>query len=376
MVYRSARPGNTHVVANRDLAFSFFMMRQSTRRWGAHSILYAAEPWGVIARGVRDRVKVPAEQEAASSFVRQAREYFEAAERALAVETKPLLYYYSFLNLGKALSTVRGRPNMVGKVKHGIVVDSSAGHLVTTAEVVGQPSSTSVPSALDELHQAIEGIDAPRQNLPIRDVVPQSVVGHRMWREAVGSGADARRERFLAAEIVELRHDQVAKEIWAVVKFRRTALNRLGRGNARTLRESGLDDDFVLVQDDDNAEFVTIEQATPLTYSDRPSDRAMDVVAMLRPNLWQTVIPTPPYRRFYVYLSPANERRLPQWYSIYAVMFWLGSLTRYQPVELLQNLNGEYGAFFSEFLATQPNQMLYMMASEFIQQDVTHATVV
>lgn len=316
------------------------------------------------------------EKLAASSFVRQAREYFAAADRALAVETRPLLYYYSFLNLAKALAIARGRANMVGKVHHGIAVNNSAGHLVSTAKIVGQPTNAHVASALDELHHAIEGRGAPRSDLPIREILPQSIIGHRMWREAVGVGAVARKERFVAASSIELRHDSTSKEIWAAIHFPRSVLRGLGRGNAETLEESGLDSNFHIVQDSTSTDSLTFELSSPISYTDRPADVVMDVVKQLRPFLWQTVIPTPPYRRFYVYLLPQGETRLPQWYSIYATMFWLGSLTRYQPVELLQNLNGDFGAFFSEFLATQPNQMLYLLASEFIRQDVTHATVV
>ena len=97
---------------------------------------------------------------------------------------------------------------------------------------------------------------------------------------------------------------------------------------------------------------------------------------LLRPVLWQTVTSAPPYRRYYLYLSPPGERRLPQWMSLYLTLFWLGSLTRYQPVELLEILDGAYGPFFREFLATQPQQLLYMLASEFKHQDVSRAAVV
>ncbi|WP_228501600.1 YaaC family protein [Nocardioides agariphilus] len=358
------------------MPFSFFMMRKTTRRWGAHSILYAAEPWGVIARGVRKHVQSGREQEAASSFVRQAREYFTAAERAATIETRPLLYYYSFLNLGKALSIVRGRPNLVGKVHHGIGASGAAGHDVSTAELACIATRPTLPSAVDELHRAIEEVPAPRGNLPVRDIIPQSVVAHRMWREAVGTGADARKERFLATSGIELRHDPGTKEIWSVVKFRRDTLQAQGRGHKETLDAASFSPDFDIVQDSDNAEILTFEQSVPVGYTDRPADKVMDVVHLLRSRLWQTVIANPPYRKFYVYLSAGGEVRLPHWYSIYATTYWLGSLTRYQPVELLENLNGEHGAFFTEFLATQPNQLLYLLASEFIQQDVTHATVV
>lgn len=56
---------------------------------------------------------------------------------------------------------------------------------------------------------------------------------------------------------------------------------------------------------------------------------------------------------------------------MYSTFFWLGSLTRYQPVELFKALNGPEGAFFREFIETRPNQLLYMLAADVKQQDVT-----
>lgn len=81
-------------------------------------MLYAAELWAVVSGGIAVQVPAGDDREAALSFVRQAREYFVAAERASTIETRPLLYYYSFLNLGKALSIARGRRGLVGKVGH------------------------------------------------------------------------------------------------------------------------------------------------------------------------------------------------------------------------------------------------------------------
>jgi hypothetical protein len=68
-------------------------------------MIYVADPWAAILMALSDVRQN--EQHAAESFVRQAQEYFSAAERAAAIETRPLLYYYSFLNLTKALALAR-----------------------------------------------------------------------------------------------------------------------------------------------------------------------------------------------------------------------------------------------------------------------------
>ncbi|MBG0741356.1 hypothetical protein IV500_18490 [Paeniglutamicibacter antarcticus] len=97
----------------------------------------------------------------------------------------------------------------------------------------------------------------------------------------------------------------------------------------------------------------------------------------MRPALWQTVTANPPYRRYYLYLSPTGEQRMPQWLGVsMRLCFWLGRLTRYQPVEVFDALDGKYGPLFREFLETQPKQLLYMLASDAKRQSVTKAAIV
>ena len=79
------RVGTPLLVKKRELEFSFFPMARTNRRWGLNTMLYAAEPWAVISGAIRDAAtarSVPANEEnSALSFVRQAKEYFNAAEK-------------------------------------------------------------------------------------------------------------------------------------------------------------------------------------------------------------------------------------------------------------------------------------------------------
>lgn len=336
-------------------------------------MLYASEPWAVASGCLADQDVSEPDRKAAQSFVRQAREYFAAAERANTIESRPLLYYYAFLNLAKALGIARGRPGLVGKVMHGIAQAASTGYTPATSEVVAQASSASKVSALDEMHYALTGSRVTPGNLPIRELIAQSVAAHRLWCEAAN-----RRERFLAVEHIRLRHDPGGKIIWIVLQVRADTMRARGRGLTETLREASLQQTFRAVATSfrGGVEYRNFEQITPVAYSARAADEVMNVVDVVRPLLWQSVTLTEPYRRYYLYLSPPNVVRVPEWFSIYAILFWLGSLTRYQPVELLSLLDGNYGAFFREFLATQPSQLLYMLTSEFKRQDVARPAVV
>jgi hypothetical protein len=102
------------------------------------------------------------------------------------------------------------------------------------------------------------------------------------------------------------------------------------------------------------------------------------LVESLKNALWTVVGASPPYRRYYVYVAPANEHPtvLPQLLSIYALTYYLGSITRYRPQHFHSILNGPFGSLIEEFLAGQPTQYIYLMASEFVKRDVTQPSIV
>ncbi|MCC3295560.1 YaaC family protein [Arthrobacter sp. zg-Y411] len=376
-----ARTGELLRLKDRELDFSFYPMTRSNRRWGIHSTLYAADPWAVIAGSVNEGISASSDKAAAASFVRQAHEYFSAAERAASIETRPLLYYYSFLNLAKAIAMGRGRSGLVGKVSHGIghVGGAATGHTPSTARLqvgASDPAVGGTKSAIDELHWALEGRGVTTGHYSVSEIIPQSVIAHRMWREAF---EQPRKERFIPVDEVHFLQDAAANQVWLSLYISRATLLARGRGLKEVMSQSTLDASYGAVSVHDatvSSKYHVLEQRHPTAYSGRAADVVVDAVKGITPALWQTVTAHPPYRRYYLYLSPPGERRMPQWLSVYATLFWLGSLTRYQPVELFDALDGKYGPFFREFLETQPKQLLYMLASDAKQQNVTRAAIV
>src|ERR671924_350294 len=59
---------------------------------------------------------------------------------------------------------------------------------------------------------------------------------------------------------------------------------------------------------------------------------------------------------------------VPQLLSIYAITFYLGSITRYRPHHFDRMISGPYGPRIQDFVTGQPLQFLYLMASEFAKQ--------
>lgn len=337
-------------------------------------MLYSADPWAAIAAAARDRVDAQ-DIESAESFVRQAEEYFRAAEAARSIETKPVLYYYSFLNLAKTLGLATNQPGLVGPVHHGISSDNLAPQ---HASLDVFPSTQNKTNLYDTFHRSLFGVAVGNQKLTytVAELMPQSVVGHRLWCE---SFAQERRERFISPARISLLEDGAAKIVWSVVEFAHDDLKRLDRSLQSIKLESGLSPDWDFVADGvlpDGRRSRRMQQVIPTAYTDRSADEIPNVVALLRPRVHRTILTARPYRRYYVYLAPANSPRVPPLLVTYALMYYLGSLTRYQPRTLLDSLNGDFGGFLREFLATQPAQFVYEFASVIREREVSRAEIV
>lgn len=367
------RAGASLKIRHEQVAFSFWPMKRGSRRWGLNTIIYAADPWAVVHGALRLSC-TGQNLDSARSFVRQAREYFTAATSSEAVETKPVLFYYSFLNLAKALGIARGRPQMIGQVFHGLTHDHVVGQSPAAASLKSFASTTTSINVFAELHELLTGATIANTGFQLTELMPQSVVGHRLWADAAGG----RRERFVAAERVCLLEDSDAGLIWAAIDVSREALNRLGRSMDGMLKEAGLEGEWRKVADvDDNGQSLRrFEMKNAVSYGHRASDELMKVIKVARPRLTRTILSRSPYRKYYLYLAPAGEIRLHPQLVVYALMFYLGSLTRYRPRELFELLDGPFGGFFREFLATQPLQFVYEMACEFTEQEITRAEVV
>src|SRR5260221_11917974 len=105
-------------------------------------------------------------------------------------------------------------------------------------------------------------------------------------------------------------------------------------------------------------------------------------VAMPRLNVknmvWETVRVASPYRKLYIYVCPHEERKakMPQMFSVYLLMFVLGSVTRYFPGYFEELLESKYGPFFKTFISESPMQFLYLMASDMLGQEVSKPAII
>jgi hypothetical protein len=368
------RGGTQVVVRQRPVPFSYWPMQRSTRRFGLQSSLFVRDPWTVIRDAVQNRCPAVAKSEALACL-EQARDFYASALSANIAAARPLQLYYCFLNLAKALALTAGVASTFDRAQHGLSerLDVGRRELLDAYLLVTQPGpSGGAQQVFAEFYRAITGSAMPvaltRLDLPT--LLPQILPGHRLW-----TAAAHRTERFIALHEVRLYEDRAARSIWLSLVLFRDDLSRLDLSHSAVLRGCRLDSRFREVNSSEavgERPLMVYEQLAPLTYGARPSDSVPSLVGSLKNDLWTVVGTNPPYRRYYVYVAPTPEHPtvVPQLLSVYALMYYLGSITRYRPQHFDVILRGPFGSLVEEFLAGQPTQYIYLMASEFVKRDV------
>jgi hypothetical protein len=70
----------------------------------------------------------------------------------------------------------------------------------------------------------------------------------------------------------------------------------------------------------------------------------------------------------------ATASRVPQVLSLYLLLFAFGSVTRNRPHRFEEVLSEPIGSFIVDFVSRQPEQLLYLLASEFAAREVVPGT--
>ena len=364
----------------RPLPFSYWPMYKTTRRYGLQSTLFALDPWTIIKANIQTRCPLAAKPEALASL-EQAQDFYKVATSAGIMASRPLLLYYCFMNLAKAYALTVQRQATFNQAQHGLAERlAPGGKELVDAFLQAHKSPGARTGALnlfDEFLHSISGSGLPADtNFDLAKLLPQIVPGHRLWAEALDKP-----ERFIALHDIRLNEDTTNKCIWLALEFFADDLTRLSVTHSRLLTESKLARTFREVDCGTNIKgrkLIRFEQIQPRSYTSRAADEVASLVADIKPHLWTTVASVPPYRRYYVYLSPVAEHPqvLPQLLSIYAITYYLGSITRYRPHHFDSIIASELGPRIEEFISGQPLQFIYLMASEFAEQEVTKPSIV
>jgi hypothetical protein len=368
-----ARTGRRLLVGNRRLVFSFWPTSKGARGYVLQPEVLTNSPWDVIEYRIKDRYDARSKsRKICLSFLEQAKNFYFASQ-STGASSRPLLLYYSFLNLAKAYILYQGKASDLDRAAHGV---SEKAARFDQAKVKVFRATARDKNVVDLFGQALgeKPLSADLSLKVVGHLFPQIVIGHRLWAAASGKTL-----KFFRCELIEFRHDKRSRQIWLRVCITRDDLRASTISHRQFARLTRLDTHFKEVSPSDYAlgrRCVVYEQKTPVTYSRRPSDKLHDLVAFLSPHVWPIVRSMPPYRRYYLNLLSPLQRRVNPLIAIYLICFYLGSVTRYRPHEFEKIQDSKYGMFVAEFLETEGLQFWYKMACEFSQQSVSSPAVV
>jgi hypothetical protein len=333
-----------------------------------------------MRHAISREVNVDASKSEALSYIEQAKDFYDSALTSNISAAKPVQLYYSYLNIAKAFIISRGIQPTLAQIKHGInEAVSPGGREFENAYIQfwRSPNPRGELQAFDEFMQALGGLRPPNgQHYPLVHLVPQILSGHRLWADAASA-----QERFVALQRVQFIENRSSRTVWLRLYLFADDVRRLGYTQNALLIDAQVAADYRKVrctEKVDGRELICIEQRVTRTFIRHGVDLAAELVGDIKARLWATVGSSPPYRRYYLYLCPAAERQnvISQLASIYALTFYLGSVTRYRPNAFNTLLEGEYGPRVAEFVSGQPAQFIYLMASEFSRRDITRPSIV
>jgi hypothetical protein len=368
-----SRESESLCINGRVLPFSYFPVGRGGRRKAVYDSLFATSPWAVMSGHIAEELRASAELKAeALAFLEQARQFYDAAGTYRAAN--PLLYYYAFLNLAKPLIRVRGFSGDLARAFHGLQnLHSGKGDEPADFEVVVEGKQKGRVSVFAEFSRRLGMGTPPTGSRKVEDLMAQIVVGHRLWRQATGA-----RERFIGIEKIEMRQDLETSRMWLRLLIRREDFDRFDFTHKFVRENGGLGSEFHEVKGGDiPSDCVAFEQRQSLDYGQRPSDHLDGLVDGLRDRLWRIVSTDAEqaYRRYYLHLPDDPKTVLPQLSAIWVLLYHYGSLVRYQPHRYAAMTRGKFGAFIQEFVAAQPEQLLYLFASELCQREVAKPAI-
>jgi len=113
------RRGDILRIQGRLVPFTFWPTRETSGRRGEQTQIFTNDPWGIIFSSINKMPNSNAKS-SALSFLEQAQDYFHSADSSSLTAAKPVLVYYSILNLTKALLLKRVIRASLDVARHGL----------------------------------------------------------------------------------------------------------------------------------------------------------------------------------------------------------------------------------------------------------------
>ena len=177
-------PGQRLAVKGREVPFSFWPARPGRRHHALQSLLFALDAWIVIRRAVEEECPKPRLAEALATL-EQARDFFDAGTGGTIVAARPLVLYYSYMNLVKAFCLTKGSNATFDQARHGLAerLHPQGRELLDAyLNVHPSPNASGSLNNFAEFMTSLTGTSLSAQvQYDVPALVAQILSGHRHW---------------------------------------------------------------------------------------------------------------------------------------------------------------------------------------------------
>ncbi len=349
---RPRKPLERDLVAHKPSGFPLFYDKRKPR-------IVTADPWAFLSHLAVTKLD-KRNEDIANAYIAQGNEFFEAAQNP-RFHSRPLLYYYAFLNVVKAALLIRN-VRLPPLARHGISdprANSRQRLRFAGQRVIIQDSASDHSEIFPEFLRML-GYQGPLpRSFRVIDLLRVVHSIHRTFTQEVSSSP-----LFLPVERFDLRHRRGS--VWLRMRLIRTDKDvRDTLPGVRRRRSFSVT--FTQVESDRDRELWF--ETTPVRAPTRGLDNAIAELAARVKECGVGAVLTFQGYRFYL-IDTAPRLCVPCLAAMYGVIFYLGSITRYKPDVFDKIISGRQSWAVEEVLASLPTQFLYGLASELAGVDV------
>jgi hypothetical protein len=319
--------------------------------------LVTSDPWACLMGHVHQTAKSIARRNLAIAFLEQAQDFHHAAKAAPRMGSKPLLHYYSFMNLAKLFLALRTSLDLK-RCAHGLGEPArNIGRKLTIASQAVKISDSST-KRLQLYREFIEecGFAVPVKPKPTKviDLLEQIVGIHRITSHTL-----KRNRQYFPITNIMFEFDRQNKKAWITLYVNRA---EVGKAAADVRKHST---SFVEVESliNDQRRY----ESKPMRYTKSPIQVLRQLVLNTWKDIWSEL--RPGGYRFWM-SSIDNRKRRAQLASGYQTMFYFGSVSRYRPDDFYKLAEGKHGWMVQEFINTQPVQFIYFLGSGIVNAEM------
>jgi hypothetical protein len=333
----------TTIVLEKKYAFPLFTKPETSVPLASNQKLVISDIWALWDYIIK---KFHFEQPFMNSLIEQAKYFYKAAEDS-PTKSKPLLYYYSFLNFSKVLINIDKRYGKSSFIyQHGVTEKNNGTFLLSEIEI--QPLKNDVKNVCAELAQTLDGtITNAKKTIKIKDLLNHCVGIHRTYCELYNQ-----QELFCKIGEIELKKTGRKLVIDSDVQCTDNRMAALKSVGYNIIKEGNQ----YIWHEEYNMPDCNITRNQYYEFSK----------LIRQKGIWY-FLGVDGYTK---YLSLGTSNRFPPEIIIYNTMFYLGSITRYHPYLFDDIFSEKEQWLMSEFLTTQPKQYLYLATAKVLGQNV------